>query len=72
MRAAAQMAGDGARRRDVLLKTETGAVTGLTITGDIRGECLDKSGSGSGSGWATADGGRTLGCSDIEDGEGVE
>ena len=64
MRAAAHMAGDRASRRAVLLETEVGAVTGLTSTGDTRGNVLKNTESGSGR--ARADGARTLGGSDIE------
>ena len=64
MRAVAQVSGDGARGQAVLLKTEAGAVIGLTSTGDTRENVLTKTGSGSG--WARADGARTLGGSDIE------
>ena len=48
MRAAARVVGAGARGRAVLLKTENGAVTGLTSTGDTRGDVLTNTGSGSG------------------------
>ena len=68
MRAAVLVAGAGARGRDVLLKTEAETVTGLTSTGDTRGDVLTKTGSGSRG--ARADGARTLGGSDI-DAEGV-
>ena len=68
MRAAARVEGAGARGRAVLLKTEAGTVTGLTSTGDTRGDVLTKTGSGSGR--ARADGARTLVGSDIE-AEGV-
>ena len=68
MWAAALVEGAGARGRAVLLKTEAGTVTGLTSTGDTRGDVLIKTGSGSGR--ARADGARKLGGSDIED-EGV-
>ena len=61
------MEGDGARRQVVLLKREAGAVTGLTSTGDTRGNVLTKTGSGSGQ--ARADGSRTLGGLDTEAGE---
>ena len=70
MRAAAQMAGDGAKRRAVSLEAEAGAVIGLTSTGDTRGGVLKKTGSESGR--ARADRSRTLGGSDIESGEGGE
>ena len=68
MRAAELVAGAGARGRAVSLKTEAGTVTGLTSTGDTRGDVLKKTGPGSGR--ARADGARTLGGSDIE-AEGV-
>ena len=70
MRAAAQVAGAGARGRAVLLKTEAGTATGLTSTGETRGGVLRKTGSGSGR--ARADGASSLGGSYIEvDGVGV-
>ena len=68
MRAAALVAGAGARGRDVLLKTDSGTVTVLTSTEDTRGDVLTKTGSGSRR--ARADGARKLGGSDIE-AEGV-
>ena len=64
MRAAARVAGAGARGWSVSLKTEAGTVTGLTSTGDTRGGILTKTGSGSGQ--ARSDRVRTLGSSDIE------
>ena len=68
MRAAALVSEAGSRGRAVSLKTEAGTVTGLTSTGDTRGDVLTKTGSGSGR--ARADGARSLGGSDIE-AEGV-
>ena len=69
MRAAALVAGARARGRAVSLKTEAGTVTGLTSTGDTRGDVIKKTGSGSKR--ARSDGARTLGGSDIES-DGVE
>ena len=64
MRSAALVAGAGARGRAVSLMTEAGTVTGLTSTGDTRGDVLRKTGSGSGR--ARAYRARSLGGSDIE------
>ena len=68
MWAAVLVAGAGARGWAVSLKTEAGTVTGLTSTGDTRGDVWTKTGSRSGR--AKTDGARTLGGSDIE-AEGV-
>ena len=48
VQAEVQVTGAGARGLAVLLKTEAGAVIGLTSTGDTRGGVLTKTGSGSG------------------------
>ena len=67
VRAAARIAGTGARRQAVFLKTEAGAVKGLTSTEDTRVNVLTKTGSGSGR--ARSDRSRALGGVDIEAGE---
>ena len=66
MQEAAQMEGDGARRRAVLLEIEAGEVTGLTSTEDTRGNVMTNTGSGYEQ--DRADRARTLDASNIEAG----